>query len=112
MAELIVNLLQVIDVEHQQRTRHAITPPSFDLTRERYTKPTTVRETRQRIEVRIRTQSIDFLPQRHQLLRSFEQKIKLQRQLEIIKRAFEHSIVAHLDCGPLRTREHERNAFV
>ena len=112
MAKLVVDTLQMIDVQHHKRTRDPITPPAFHFPRECHTKAAPIRQTSQRVQIRIRSQLIDLLSQRDQLLRSFDQQLEFKRQFKVIKGAFAKRGMPNLHARGLRTRKHERNAVV
>jgi len=61
MSILIVHWFQVIDIKHQQGARRTVTTPTFNLARQCDAESAPVGEARERVQIRVGSQSIDLL---------------------------------------------------
>src|SRR6185295_15623376 len=111
MPKLVVHSFEMIDIKHQQSTRHSIATPSLDLTSESNAETPAISQSRQRIKISVRAQQIDLLSQQHQLLRSLNQQIELVRQREVIKSTFNHGAISQADSRMFGSGQQQRNSI-
>lgn len=83
----VVDKFQMIYIDEQQRARHAVTSPPFNLLPERSAEASAVQETRQVITISLGAQALHRLPESNQLGCAREEQFSVRGHLNIIERS-------------------------